>query len=193
MPATLKGPYGQTILEPTANPYTIGRSQDNQLVVQDAKVSSHHAEIRSQGQNYEIVDLASSNGTFVNEQRLAPYTPRPLSNGDQIRFGDTVFLFDAGVMPSQPQIEPTVYGGPNQGSNPSYPPTVAAPPSFNGYEYGAQQGGYTPPPLLRPLRHPMEATITATSNQRQYPTHPPRLLLHPCQNKSAAGADYSLS
>ncbi|HZU70586.1 MAG TPA: FHA domain-containing protein [Ktedonobacteraceae bacterium] len=146
MPATLKGPYGQTILEPTANPYTIGRSQDNQLVVQDAKVSSHHAEIRSQGQNYEIVDLASSNGTFVNEQRLAPYTPRPLSNGDQIRFGDTVFLFDAGVMPSQPQIEPTVYGGPNQGSNPSYPPTVAAPPSFNGYEYGAQQGGYTPPP-----------------------------------------------
>jgi pSer/pThr/pTyr-binding forkhead associated (FHA) protein len=65
MAATLRGPNGQSILEPTSYPYTIGRSPDNQLAVYDAKVSSHHAEIRFQGQGYEIIDLGSSNGTFV--------------------------------------------------------------------------------------------------------------------------------
>src|SRR6185437_11264915 len=148
MTATLKGPYGQTALEPTSNPYTIGRSPDNQLVVQDSKVSSHHAEIRSQGQGYELIDLGSSNGTFVNEHQLAPYAPRLLSNGDQIRLGDTRYLFEAGALPSQPPIEATVYGGPGQGSSPSYAPTVAAaPPAYIGNEYGAQQGGYVPPSL----------------------------------------------
>lgn len=147
MAATLRGPNGQSILEPTSYPYTIGRSPDNQLAVHDAKVSSHHAEIRFQGQGYEIIDLGSSNGTFVNEQRVAPYAPRLLSNGDQIRLGNSGFLFEAGAMPSQPPVEATVYGGSGQGSNPSYAPTVAAPPpSYIGNEYVAQQSGFAPAP-----------------------------------------------
>ena len=148
MTATLRGPYGQTILEPGPNPYTIGRGPDNQLVVQDNKVSSHHAEIRSQGQGYAIIDLGSSNGTFVNEQPLVPYAPRLLSNGDHIRLGDTRFLFEAGAMPSQPPIEATVYGSLGQAGNSSYAPTVAAPSSYIGNEYGAPQGAYAPPPAI---------------------------------------------
>ena len=152
MAATLRGPYGQTILEPTSNPYTIGRGPDNQLVLQDTKVSSHHAEIRSQGQGYEIIDLGSSNGTFVNEQQLVPYAPRLLSNSDQIRLGDSRFLFEAGAMPSQPHIEATVYGGSGQGGNSSYAPTVAAPSSYIGNEYGAPQGAYAPKSEISRLR-----------------------------------------
>src|SRR5579871_535333 len=145
MAATLRGPFGQTILEPTANPYTIGRSSDNQLVVQDTKVSSHHAQIRAARQGYEIIDLGSSNGTFVNEQRIAAYAPRLLSNGDQIRLGDTGFLFEAGAMQSQPSNGATVFDGSGQGSNPSYAPTVAAPSAYSGNEYVVQQGAYAPP------------------------------------------------
>jgi hypothetical protein len=111
------------------------------------------AEIRSQGQGYEIIDLGSSNGTFVNEQQVVPYAPRLLSNGDHIRLGDTGFLFEAGTMPSQPYIEATVYGGSGQGGNSSYAPTVATPPSYIGNEFGAPPAAYaspsaapTPPP-----------------------------------------------
>jgi hypothetical protein len=124
MEATLKGPYGQTNLEPTPYPYTIGRAPENLLIVNDPKVSSHHAQIRPEGQGYDIVDLGSSNGTFVNEQRLVPNVPRLLYTGDQVRVGDTVFVYEAGAM-SQPFGESTVYGGFSQGSTPSYSPVVA--------------------------------------------------------------------
>ena len=172
MAATLRGPNGQSVLEPTSYPYTIGRSPDNQLAVHDAKVSSHHAEIRFQGQGYEIIDLGSSNGTFVNEQQLAPYAPRLLSNGDQIRLGDSGFLFEAGVMPSQPPIEATVYGGSGQGSNPSYAPTVAAPPPYIGNEYGAQQGGFAPAPAV-PFPPPLYGADSYGMQQAGVAPYPP--------------------
>ena len=49
----------------------IGRAQDNDIVVADLSVSRHHAELRRVGDRYEIVDLSSHNGTFVNGQRIA--------------------------------------------------------------------------------------------------------------------------
>ncbi len=151
MEATLKGPYGQTNLEPTPYPYMIGRAPENQLVVNDPKVSSHHALIQPEGQGYDIVDLGSSNGTFVNEQRLVPNVPRLLYTGDQVRIGDTKFIYEAGAM-SQPFGESTVYGGFYQGSNPSYSPVVATPPPFRGDGYNTPQGGYAPyPPAPAPV------------------------------------------
>jgi len=49
----------------------IGRADDNDVVVSDLSVSRHHAELRrAAGGGYEIVDLASYNGTFVNGQRV---------------------------------------------------------------------------------------------------------------------------
>ncbi len=116
MEATLVGPYGQTTVEPTPYPFTIGRASDNRMVVNDLKVSSHHAQIRPEGQGYEIIDLGSSNGTFVNEQQLVPNLPRFLNPGDQIRIGDTRFTYEAGTM-AQQTIERTVYGGFNQENN----------------------------------------------------------------------------
>lgn len=156
MEATLKGPYGQTILEPTPYPYIIGRAPDNQLVVNDPQASSHHAQILRDGQGYLLTDLGSTNGTFVNEQRLVPNLPRLLLAGDTIRIGDTRFVFETAGM-SQPQIEPTVYASFGQGSNPSYPsmapPMVAATPPYMENSLGMQQGGYAPPP---PVREPQQ-------------------------------------
>ncbi len=152
MNAMLKGPNGQSILESTSYPYTIGRAPDSQLVVNDSKVSSHHAQIRANGQGYEIIDLASSNGTFVNEQQLVQHVPRQLFPNDRIRIGDTTFVFENGLMPSQPELEATVYAGGNRGSNPAnpaYPPTVASPPPAYPVEsYGMPQAQdeYTPAP-----------------------------------------------
>jgi serine/threonine protein kinase/limonene-1,2-epoxide hydrolase len=91
MEAVLHGPMGRTSLGATV--VTMGRAQDNQLVISDSKVSFHHAEIRPGGQGYSIIDLRSMNGTFVNEQQLIPGMPRQLNQGDAIRIGDTTLTY----------------------------------------------------------------------------------------------------
>lgn len=152
MEATLIGPYGQTTLEPTPYPYTIGQSPDNRIVVNDLKVSSHHAQIRLEGPGYEIIDMGSSNGTFVNEQRLMPNLPRFLYTGDQIRIGDTRFTYEAGTMTQLP-IKRTVYGGFNEESNLSSAPQTS--PPYIEESYGPSQGGYASyPQAVLPTKKP---------------------------------------
>ena len=104
MEASLNGSLGRIALEFAR--LTIGRSQDNGLVVNDLKASSHHAEIRPDGSSYSVVDLNSTNGTFVNEQRLNPGASRLLQPGDTIRIGDTKFSFEARGL-SQPGVYST--------------------------------------------------------------------------------------
>ncbi len=107
MEAILNSPYGRIVLGPT--PLTIGRTPGNQLVVNDPKVSSHHADIRSDEQGYSIIDLGSSNGTFINEQRLIPHIPRLLQPNDIVRIGDTRLTYEGVDLSSR---EPTVYARP---------------------------------------------------------------------------------
>ncbi len=66
----------------------IGREPDNDIVVSDLSVSSRHAELRNVAGGYRIVDLGSTNGTFVNEQRV---TAALLSDGDMVGLGDSTF------------------------------------------------------------------------------------------------------
>jgi predicted component of type VI protein secretion system len=92
MGAALNGPFGPVPLG--ASVITVGRAPDNQLALQDPQASSHHAEIRPEGSGYSIIDRGSTNGTFINEQRIAPQMPRILNAGDRIRIGSTVFTYE---------------------------------------------------------------------------------------------------
>ncbi|GAC1300976.1 MAG: hypothetical protein NVSMB27_41330 [Ktedonobacteraceae bacterium] len=143
MEAALTGPFGRIALGQT--PLAIGHTADNQLVVNDPKTSLHHAEIRPEPQGYSIIDLGSTNGTFLNAQQIDPHVARRLSAGDTIRIGDTVLTYE--VIGASPELP--AYASYSQEYPPGYPPTVAAPPPFTGYGPGAQQGvyqGYQPPP-----------------------------------------------
>jgi predicted component of type VI protein secretion system len=137
--ATLNGPFGRVTLGP--GNLTIGRIADNQLVVSDAKASSHHAEIRPNGQGYSIVDVGSTNGTFVNEQRIERNLPRPLTSGDTIRIGDTRFTYEVS---GAYEVAPTVYAQSPASNDPPYQPTIAAvPPTAYGPDAQQRyQGGY---------------------------------------------------
>ncbi len=66
----------------------IGRAPDNDVVVGDLSVSRHHAELRRVGDTFQIVDLNSHNGTFVNGQRVSS---APLTEGDIVGIGPSTF------------------------------------------------------------------------------------------------------
>ncbi len=67
---------------------SVGRDPDNDLPLNDKLVSRHHARIEYDGQNYRIVDLNSSNGTFLGETRLLPGVPEPWPADQAVRMGN---------------------------------------------------------------------------------------------------------
>ncbi len=75
--------------------YIVGRDTDADLVISRSAVSRHHAQLlREADGSWWAVDLGSTNGTFVNEQRVQR---QPLADGDQVRFGDAIFKFLSGA------------------------------------------------------------------------------------------------
>ncbi|HXK66490.1 MAG TPA: FHA domain-containing protein [Spirochaetota bacterium] len=70
---------------------TIGRDKENAIVINDDAVSLKHAKIKKIGNTYYLFDLASDNGTFLNNKKLL--RPKPLSDWDEIQIGRTSILF----------------------------------------------------------------------------------------------------
>ncbi len=148
MKAVLNGPQGRTVLESTI--LTIGSSPDNLLVIDNVKVSAHHAEIRPEEQGYSITDLGSIHGTYVNGERLDFNTPRILSPGNSIAIGDAVFTY---VVQDEEQIETLLSAASEQASSPGAPSsdeeTLPAQTA-----YGAGIIG-TPPETQQPYMQPV--------------------------------------
>ena len=66
---------------------TIGRSSTNGICISDPFASRLHAELKREGDQVLLIDAGSSNGTFLNGQRVT--APIPLRPGDLIRIGET--------------------------------------------------------------------------------------------------------
>jgi len=77
-------------LDAGAGALFLGREAGNRIQLHDTEVSRRHAEIRCQGEKFFLADLSSSNGTFVNNQRV---DEKELASGDQVQLGRTVMLF----------------------------------------------------------------------------------------------------
>jgi adenylate cyclase len=72
--------------------WTVGRSDDNSFPVKDRCISRHHAMLQcTDAADYYLIDLGSSNGTFVNGRRVN--VPTILRNGDNVAFGQTECKF----------------------------------------------------------------------------------------------------
>lgn len=72
-------------------PLTIGRTRQNEMVLQDQRVSSNHAKVYYEDKKWILEDLNSSNGTQVNGNALKGKIQ--IRNGDTIRIGSTEILF----------------------------------------------------------------------------------------------------
>lgn len=72
---------------------SIGRGVGNYIQVDDETASQRHALLIGTAHGMQISDMKSSNGTFVNGEKLGPNEERFLKNGDEIKMGDTVFIY----------------------------------------------------------------------------------------------------
>lgn len=83
------GPLTGTTLPLGSAAISIGRSPSATLVLDDPYVSTRHAELRETDGEWVLTDLGSTNGTFVDEERL--FEPQILTSNTPIRIGQTTF------------------------------------------------------------------------------------------------------
>lgn len=67
--------------------FTIGRTADNDLQLEESGVSRQHARIEYNGQSFTVTDLNSTNGTFLGSSRLLPGVSQPWPSGQPLRIG----------------------------------------------------------------------------------------------------------
>ena len=136
----------------------LGRDLVNDIAISDPEVSRRHARFLMQEDNVIIEDLGSTNGTFLNGQRIS--TPQQLRAGDVITFGENVVVvfekssydpdatvvstgMDHTVQPAAPKQQPPA-------QQPSYgviPPQQPVQPQPQAYQAPVQQ---QPAPMPRP-------------------------------------------
>ena len=81
---------GQEVVVPVGGRISLGRESGNDVVVDDPRISEKHAELLQAGSGFEVCDLNSEAGTFINGSRVERH---PLTHGDRIAFGPLVGLF----------------------------------------------------------------------------------------------------
>ena len=107
-----QGPIPGQIFELNKPTINIGRDISNDFVINDAEVSRKHARLTLEGDRYQVEDLNSTNGTYVDGQRLIG--PHLLAVGEVVMFGDNVGVVFEGepvdqnlTVPSTLELEQT--------------------------------------------------------------------------------------
>ncbi len=89
-----QGPQQGHLVPLDEHPLVVGRDPGEGLTLMDLSASRRHAEFFRVGDMHFVRDLGSKNGTFVNDQRAEEEL---LKEGDQIRIGETVLVFETGA------------------------------------------------------------------------------------------------
>jgi pSer/pThr/pTyr-binding forkhead associated (FHA) protein len=97
------------------NRISIGRSGSNQLAIDDVSVSKMHAAIVADAEgNLSVADTGSTNGTFINGERIAYGKAVQIGEGVRVRFGSIDVVFDLiETIDEGPTGEPTVESAPD--------------------------------------------------------------------------------
>ncbi len=155
-----RGPVPSTQVPLTSEQLTIGRSAGNDLVLADPEVSRRHVRIVRRADGFAAEDIGSTNGTFVNGQRISHLTL--LQDGDTIDLGDTVrlrFMSLAPVPPATPvnladkpteQIAPVVYQAEAPAAPRPTPPVRPAPAPARPAPAPARPSSPPPAPVYTP-------------------------------------------
>ncbi len=85
---------------------SIGRRDDNDIVLADGSVSSLHAWVIEDNGSYRLMNILSTNGSFVNNERV---TEAPLKEGDRIRFGGVELQLHTGISTRKSHAAPRIW------------------------------------------------------------------------------------
>src|ERR1700733_4318538 len=115
---------------------TIGRVEDNTFQITDPSVSSHHCEALLRGSEILIRDLNSTNGTFINGEKI---TEKNLKPGQTLRLGQVELRLDD---PNAPAPAPTASAAPSAPAKKAMDSTLVVPRgvSLSELESGGRVG-----------------------------------------------------
>src|SRR5580658_2726583 len=102
---------------------TVGRVEDNAFQIAEPSVSSRHCEILLRGADIVVKDLNSTNGTFINGEKIAEGVLKP---GQTLRLGNVELKLDAPGAPAAPASAPASSAPAKPPSPPKKEPTKAA-------------------------------------------------------------------
>ncbi len=151
----------------SAPEFVIGRETGVDLVIASPSVSRRHLRIYQQGSQYMVEDLASSNGTFLNNQRVV--SPAPLKSGDVLHLGKAIRLKITGL-PAPAGAALTVadrdaLGQPELASDTGASPGVASPMTTIVRDEGLSPVDRRPPQILVTVAGESPQTYTLNSDR----------------------------
>ena len=170
---TISGADGSGGEIPVAGALEFGRDASADVTLDDAGISRRHFKVTADADGATVEDLGSSNGTYVNGERVSG--ARPLAEGDSIQAGETVLTFAAGataatqVLADDPDATAAVPAPPPPAAAPppqQQPEPVAAPPPAP-LPAPAPPPDRAPPPNRAPIR-PEPAAAPAAAADRDF-------------------------
>ena len=131
------GPNIGKVFPLEATEISIGRELGNTIVINDAEVSRNHAKLTWQGAGYLIEDTGSTNGTFVNKQRIS--APHAVKAGDLVSLSENISLMfeatgdpNATMISSSAQAVKTAIAAAPPIPQPGPIPTPSPAPAYSG-------------------------------------------------------------
>jgi len=172
---------------------TFGRAPDCDLPIQEGSVSGHHGSLRFEGGRWWLHDNNSSNGSFVNGQRIAD---SPLNNGDTLQFGDVQvrFFTDPPAAPAAPAPAAAAPRAPQAPAGGALPPGVKLPPKPGALPSGLNLPKRGPAPAAKapaaaaPAPAPKKAPAAAPAAAKKEPARP--AMPEPKAPNLSAGSDW---
>jgi predicted component of type VI protein secretion system len=146
------GPNPGTVYALDSDQISIGRDSSNEIPVNDAEVSRRHSRLTFQGGKYVLEDMGSTNGTFVNGQRLTG--PRVLKSGEVVSLGEQiVFVYEAvDSDPGATMVSPRNISAPPR-------PVAVPPPPPQAYAGQVPAGQPEPEPMPAKKMNPVPIAI----------------------------------
>jgi predicted component of type VI protein secretion system len=152
-------------IELTENLISIGRTDENNICIEDINVSKRHGMLVRDGDDYQLHDFKSTNGTFVNGERIMAVN---LQHGASIRLGSVELRYESVAAPQVPSVSTTKPAGLDKPADGLKPPSgkergmsKRMKPEFAGAKLQSGpvtlQPGFSakpiPPPKSKPPEH----------------------------------------
>jgi pSer/pThr/pTyr-binding forkhead associated (FHA) protein len=164
---TVQTPQGSKEISLTAEVLRIGRAADNEIRIEDTRVSRYHARLVRHAAGYKIVDLGSVNGLTIEKKRVSE---RSLVDGDVVWLAKGISLTYRVTRPATPKDELPAH--PSEPAQGAVPDATVVVPKRSPDETVVKPRPAAKPPVREPDRD-ADATVVVPEKRAEPPQTPP--------------------